>query len=41
MNDIYLRCRADDIGMAHSANEACMHVFREGIGRINVSVIPT
>ncbi|MBT5329910.1 MAG: ChbG/HpnK family deacetylase [Gemmatimonadetes bacterium] len=33
MSAIYLLVRADDIGMAHNANEACMHTFREGIAR--------
>lgn len=33
MSSTYLLVRADDIGMAHSINEACMHVFREGIAR--------
>ncbi len=31
MSEIQLLVRADDIGMAHSVNEACLHVFRKGI----------
>jgi chitin disaccharide deacetylase len=30
---IYLLTRADDIGSTHAANEACIDVFKNGIGR--------
>jgi predicted glycoside hydrolase/deacetylase ChbG (UPF0249 family) len=33
MSDTYLLVRADDIGMAHGVNEACIHAHCEGIAR--------
>ncbi|MFT5378567.1 MAG: putative glycoside hydrolase/deacetylase ChbG (UPF0249 family) [Candidatus Latescibacterota bacterium] len=37
---IELLVRADDIGMAHAANEACIEVFDQGICR-SVELMPT
>ncbi|MEE3257824.1 MAG: ChbG/HpnK family deacetylase [Candidatus Latescibacterota bacterium] len=33
MSEIYVLVRADDIGMEHGVNEACIHAFRAGIAR--------
>ncbi len=39
--DIYLIVRADDIGMAHAVNKACINVFTDGIARSVEIMAPT
>ena len=40
-NNIYLIVRADDIGMAHTVNQACIDVFTDGIAKSVEIMVPT
>ena len=39
--DIYLIVRADDIGITHTVNEACLDVFTKGIARSVEIIVPS
>jgi predicted glycoside hydrolase/deacetylase ChbG (UPF0249 family) len=38
--DIYLIVRADDIGITHTVNQACMDVFTDGVARSVEIIVP-
>jgi len=40
-SDIYLIVRADDIGITHTVNAACMDVFTDGIARSVEIIVPS
>ncbi|MDZ7605888.1 MAG: ChbG/HpnK family deacetylase [Cyclobacteriaceae bacterium] len=39
--DIYLIVRADDIGITHTVNQACMDVYTDGIARSVEIIVPS